>query len=203
MTEPKSSVAPEALLELMRRRRSFKPAMLKPEAPSREVITQLLEAANWAPSHGQTEPWRFTVFAGEARSQLGDLWAEAYKFDAEKKGNFAADQMEINRKKPQNAPVWISLGLQPALKPDGSRAFPEEEESQAVACAVQNLHLMATAHGMGGQWTTNKLFCHEVVARGIGLTAPGRLVGFFFVGHANVEWPAGKRGELAAKVRWA
>lgn len=196
-------VSPESLLSLIKARRSFKPAMLGQEAPAREAIHQLLEAANWAPSHGQTEPWRFTVFAGEARAQLGDHWAEAYRLDAEKKGNFAQDQMDGQRKKPLNAPVWISIGMQPALKPDGTRAFPEEEESQAVACAVQNLHLMATALGMGGQWTTNKIFCHESVAAKVGLVAPGRLVGFFFVGYPNVEWPAGKRGDLGAKIKWA
>src|SRR5688572_6337744 len=29
------------------------------------IIWQALENANWAPSHKLTEPWRFTVFAGE------------------------------------------------------------------------------------------------------------------------------------------
>ncbi len=30
---------------------------------SQEEVTQLLEAANWAPTHGKTEPWRFAVLA--------------------------------------------------------------------------------------------------------------------------------------------
>ena len=32
----------------------------------RRVIERALEAANWAPTHGKTEPWRFAVFMGEA-----------------------------------------------------------------------------------------------------------------------------------------
>lgn len=199
--------SPESLLEVIRRRRSFKPNMLKQEGPSREVIEQLLEAANWAPSHGQTEPWRFTVFTGEARKVLGDLWAEAFRIDAESKGQLTgadlATQVEAQRPKAMSAPVWISLGMQPAVKPDGVMRFPELEEAQAVACAVQNLHLMATALGMGGQWTTNKTYCHPYVAEKVGVTPPGKLVGFFFVGYPLVEWPVGKRGELGAKVRWA
>ncbi len=30
-----------------------------------DIIWQLLENANWAPTHKFTEPWRFTVFSGE------------------------------------------------------------------------------------------------------------------------------------------
>ena len=26
-------------------------------------VQQILEAANWAPTHGKTEPWRFAVLA--------------------------------------------------------------------------------------------------------------------------------------------
>ncbi len=29
----------------------------------RETIEQLLEAANWAPTHGKTEPWRWVVLS--------------------------------------------------------------------------------------------------------------------------------------------
>lgn len=28
---------------------------------SREAVETLLDAANWAPCHGKTEPWRFVV----------------------------------------------------------------------------------------------------------------------------------------------
>lgn len=32
-----------------------------PGTVPRDVVDGILEAANWAPTHGKTEPWRFVV----------------------------------------------------------------------------------------------------------------------------------------------
>lgn len=39
----------------------------------RSVVEGLLECANWAPTHGRTEPWRFVVLGRAAQEQLMDL----------------------------------------------------------------------------------------------------------------------------------
>jgi hypothetical protein len=39
----------------------------------RRVVLAMLEAANWAPTHGKTEPWRFVVLGRSAQEQLVDL----------------------------------------------------------------------------------------------------------------------------------
>ena len=58
------------IMGAIRGRRSYALKYLSPEAIDLGDIELMLEAANWAPSHGQTEPWRFTVFAGDGRQQL-------------------------------------------------------------------------------------------------------------------------------------
>lgn len=186
----------------MAHRRSFKPAMLRQDAVPQELIEKILEAANWAPSHGQTEPWRFGVFSGDGRQKLADAIGEAYKMDAEKQGNFSDKAMEANREKAFSAPVWIAIGMEPAKLPDGKLKMPLEEEELAVACAVQNMHLMASALGLGAKWTTNPVMNHSHVAELLGLHAPAKLLGFFFVGWPTGQWPEGKRGAVADKVKW-
>ena len=37
----------------------------------------LLECANWAPTHGRTEPWRFVVLGRAAQEQFMDLSLQA------------------------------------------------------------------------------------------------------------------------------
>ena len=37
----------------------------------------LLEAANWAPTHGKTEPWRFVVMGRAAQERFMDLTLKA------------------------------------------------------------------------------------------------------------------------------
>ncbi len=192
----------DKLMAALAHRRSFKPAMLKQEPVSRELIEKILEAANWAPSHGQTEPWRFVVFAGEGRCLLAQAIEDAYRADATKQGNFNQVALEANRERAWAAPAWIAIAMSPAQRADGSLAMPEIEEELAVACAVENMHLMASALGLGAKWTTNAVMNHPVVAAKLGLNPPAKLMGFFFVGWPSGEWPAGKRRPVSEKTTW-
>lgn len=98
--------------------------------------------------------------------------------------------------------MWISIGMAPARKADGSLQMSEEEELMAVACAVQNLHLMASALGLAGMWHSKGPSVHPAVARGLGLEAPDRLLGFFMCGWPSGDWLSSERRPLAEKVRW-
>ena len=64
------------LFDAIRLRRSIKPEKMKPDPVPRALLDRMLEAANWAPSHGLTEPWRFVVHTGDARftAEPGDVW---------------------------------------------------------------------------------------------------------------------------------
>lgn len=193
----------EALKEAIAHRRSLGLARLKPDAVDRHIIEQALEAANWAPSNGDTEPWRFTVFTGEARKKLGQVFGEAYTIQAKADGSFKESNVEAQMTRAMSAPVWISIGMEPGRKEDGSLKMEIDEEIMAVACAVQNLHLVCSAYGLIGMWHSMGISAHPHVAEFLGLKAPARLLGFFWCGWPNVEWPAGERGPVSEKVRWA
>ena len=64
--ESTSLPSPEETLHLIKSRRSVMPKDFNGESVSREEVEQLLEAANWAPTHGRTEPWRYVVIQGGA-----------------------------------------------------------------------------------------------------------------------------------------
>jgi nitroreductase len=178
-----------ALLSAIQHRRSMGLSRLKPDPVDRGLIERMLEAADWAPSHGDTEPWRFTVFMEEGRAQLADLFE-------------SADGHEGARKRAFAAPVWIAIGMEPGRKKDGSLLMSQDEELMAVACAVQNLHLMASALGLAGMWHSKGSSVHPAVARGLGLEPPARLLGFFMCGWPATDWLTSARRPLADKVRW-
>lgn len=181
-------------------RRSMGLSRLKPDAVDRGLIEQMLEAANWAPSHGDTEPWRFSVFMGEGRAALADLFEQAQQEDAARNPDHRP--REGARKRAFAAPVWISIGMVPGRKADGSLLMSTEEELMAVACAVQNLHLMASALDLAGMWHSKGPSVHPAVARGLGLEAPDRLLGFFMCGWPASDWLTSTRRPLSEKVRW-
>ena len=56
-------------------RRSIYPIQFSGKGLTDSQLHELFEAANWAPTHGYTEPWRFVVYKGEALNRLGQFLA--------------------------------------------------------------------------------------------------------------------------------
>lgn len=190
-----------ALVDAIRARRSFALKQLSTDPIDLDCVQLMLEAANWAPNHGHTEPWRFTVFAGNGRRGLSDAFGEAYRqCTPEERYDPVAEQGQ--RERVWQAPVWISLGMAPMLNERGERKMPEWEELIAAGCAVHNAHLVASSLGLGAKWTSGAVVTHPHVAQYVGLEPPARLLGFLYVGRPAVAWPQGTRRPMAEKVRW-
>jgi nitroreductase len=186
-----------ALLHVIQHRRSFGLKDLRPDPIPRAQIELLLEAANWAPTHGKTEPWRFTVYTGEGRRGLGAALGEAYRLGTAPERFDPAGQA-AQRDKVWQAPVWISVGAMLGTNPK----IPDVEEIMAVASAVQNLQLLAASLGLGSKWTSGLTAVHPHTAAFVGLAPPARLLGFVYLGHPAGPWPPGQRRPIADKVRW-
>src|SRR5688572_16138333 len=65
--------------EIIRSRRTVKPNIFNGARIPDDQIHQLLELADWAPTHAHTEPWRFKVFADEKVKQFCLAHAELYR----------------------------------------------------------------------------------------------------------------------------
>jgi nitroreductase len=190
-----------ALLGTIQTRRSFALNQLSPEPIDLGAVQLMLEAANWAPNHGSTEPWRFSVFAGDGRQGLSDAFGAAYRqLTPDDRYQAAAEQAQRDRV--WQAPVWISLGMLPALNERGAPRMPEWEELIAVGCAAHNAHLVAATLGLGAKWTSGAIVTHPHVAQFVGLEQRARLLGFLYVGRPAVAWPEGRRRALDEKVHW-
>ena len=130
------------IMDAIRERRSYALKQLSPEPINLDDIQLMLEAANWAPSHGQTEPWRFTVFAGAGRQQLSDAFGNAYRMMT-LDGQYHPDLEQAQRGRVWLPRVWISIGMEPGLNDRGERRMPEWEELISVGVAVHNAQLVA------------------------------------------------------------
>ncbi len=185
-------------LEAIRTRRSVKPEHMRSDPVPDSVVDELLEAANWAPSHGHTEPWRFVGFRGEARQALADAICTASLGDGE--AEWAAD--DGRRRKIERKVLTAPLCLVVVCSVSQSPKIYEHEEIASTAIAVQNLHLAARTHGLGGFWSSGRKAFAPSMAHFLELAPNERCLGFFYVGYPAGEWPAGERGPIAEKVRW-
>ena len=168
---------------------------------SRQQIERLLEAANWAPTHGKTEPWRFVIFQDEAsRRALGEKDAAIYK-SLVKPELFS--EKKYNKK--INAKVQSSHVICLCMKRQESKKIPLEEEQMAVACAVQNMHLLGSAMGLGCCWLSGPTVRTTEMKQYLKLESPeDECLGFFCVGIPDPKKfsPKPQRKPVQEKTQW-
>jgi len=173
--------------------------MMSPEPVREDDLRAVLENANWAPSHGLTQPWRFKVYRGDARAKLadalGNLYETALAPEDQKEGK--ADKM---REMPRLAPVVILV----CMERQKIEKIRELEEIEAVACAVQNMHLTAASRGLGAFWSTPPFLYKPEMNQWLGLAEKDRCLGIFYLGYPaeSGKWPKGRRGSIDDKIEF-
>ncbi|MBO3698735.1 nitroreductase [Roseivirga sp. E12] len=189
----------ELVNQLLKERRSIYPAQYTGEPVDEKVIKDMIENANWAPTHRYTEPWRFMVFSGDGLKKLADFQSNLYKEASTRAGNFDESKFQKLATKPLLSSHIIAIGM----VRDPKESVPEVEEVSSVAMAVQNMYLTATGHGVGCYWGTGGVTFYEEAKPFFKLGAKDRLLGFLYVGSINKEkWPKGKRRPIDDKVEW-
>ncbi len=189
----------EEVNQLIRQRRSVFPKDYDQGAVVSDVIVnQMLENANWAPSHKLTEPWRFVVFSGPGLKKLADFQAACYREVTERDGSFRVERYQNLLAKPLQSSHIIAVGM----KRDKERRIREVEEIGAVFCAIQNIYLTATAYGVGCYLSTGGVTYFEEAKEFFGWDKEDRLIGFLNIGVIRTKPTQGRRRPIAEKVNW-
>lgn len=187
----------DVLNDVIRNRRSVSPQLLSNRPIADEIISNILENANWAPTHGITEPWRFSVYSGSGLNILGDFQAEWYKNNTPPEQFLEAKYNKL-KQNPLNCSHVIALGV--SLK--NKTNIPEIEEIEAVACAVQNMSLTAHAYGLASLWGSGGVTYEKAANYFFELEEKDLIVGFLYLGYPQNELPKGKRSPISGKVRF-
>lgn len=198
---------PSSLLDAMRSRRSIRRYLERPVP--RDVLDRLLEAARWAPSAHNRQPWRLVVITDPARrASLAQAMGESFRRDLEAD---ALSPDEVNRQVARSyerisrAPAVIVLCLSMAdmdRYPDARRQQAEWVMAvQSAALAAQNLLLMAHAEGLGACWMCAPLFCPEVVRAELSLPEDWEAQALLTVGYP-AEQRTKDREPLETRTLW-
>ncbi|HKY87499.1 MAG TPA: nitroreductase [Pseudorhodoplanes sp.] len=168
---------PDAL-DLLKTRRSVKPIEMTGPAPSPAEIDTLLTVASRVPDHGKLTPWRFIVFADDARLTIGKTIAEIFRAD---NPQATADQIEFERTRLARAPLVIAVVSRaaPHVK------IPEWEQQMSSGAAAMNLVTAAHAHGYVASWLTEWYAYDRRVLDALGLAPHERITGFVHIGRPS------------------
>ena len=183
--------------ELIRDRRTIGPEKYSSRRVHKEVVEEILRNGTWAPTHGMTQPWRFKVFIGDGVKRIADkipLWYKDYvgeeKFSHKKYDKLVA----------RGGKCSVLIAVTMVADPNGR--IPEIEEVQAVACAVQNMYLTCTAHGIGAKYSTPGYLYTDEVKEFLNLGENERCLGLFYLGYPKGDWPKSHRKPLEYVTEW-
>ncbi len=204
------------VFEAIRSRRSHRSFLDK--RVETEKIDQILEAAQWAPSPANNQPWEFVVITGDGmRAKLLSIFDGARQTGSVELHGFsyvrpapnglsekinsesnAGHQYSLSFMK--NIPVMIAVAGEP--NPSIRQAVIDRvKDGYKYACAasIQNMLLAAQALGLGSLWFT--FFDGESVKHALNIDPAKHLVAIICVGYPVSAPPSPGRLPIQAKVR--
>lgn len=163
-----------------------------------DTINQLLALADWAPTHGRTEPWRFFVYGGDALKKFGKDHADLYwTHTPEDK------RLEANREKLEHNVDKASHLVIAVMKRGDNIKIPQVEEVAAASAAIQNILLGATALGISSFWSTGGMTHTHALKDHLHLGPEDIIMGLIFLGYTDEPAKEGvRKTPLADKVIW-
>ena len=181
------------MLPALTQRRSIFPQFFTGKPVAREVLEQLIQAANLAPSHRKTEPWRFRVYSGSGKAQLKDELLSVYGPERE---DAPGIEKKFGKKIDQSGAVLLIF-----LHRDEQERVPEWEEIVAVGAAVENLWVSLEAYDLGGYWSSPGFVCGNY-GDWPGSGERERCLGMFYMGYHEAPELMRPRGDWREKVQW-
>jgi nitroreductase len=196
---------------------------LRPDPIPETVLRRILEAATWAPSGGNRQPWRIVAVRDPAtKLALRDLYTGPWAGYASRQRAQLAKLPEASRRRGERAlaaadhlaahlheaPVIAVFCFQPELLmiTDAALPRPSVVGGASIYPAVQNLLLACRAEGLGCVLTTLLCLAEKEIRPLLQIPEPWATAAFIPIGY-----PAGRGhgplrrkpvGEMAFGDRW-
>jgi coenzyme F420-0:L-glutamate ligase/coenzyme F420-1:gamma-L-glutamate ligase len=186
--------------DAIRQRRSIRKYTQRPVPP--EAIREILNAAKWAPSAHNAQPWQFIILTETQQKRrlaeaMANTWLQVLKKDGETQEN-RAKLINDSVERFTNAPVLVvaCLTMKDMLRyPDEERQKCEHDLAvQSLSAAIQNMLLTAHAKQLGACWYCAPIFCKTSVRQALRIpedTEPQALI--------TIGYPAEKPNPLHRK----
>lgn len=188
--------------DALRDRRSVRKYTLQPV--SKEIIRELLDAAKWAPSAHNAQPWRFIALVETiSKRNLAEAMATAWRVDMIKAGvpsESCEASIRASADRFTNAPALIiaCLTMQDMVVygDDSLQKCERDLALQSLSAAIQNILLAAAAKNLGTCWYCAPVFCKEAVKKALAIPEEVEPQALITVGYPNEKPVAPARKPL-------
>jgi len=158
-------------------------------------VAALLELADWAPNHGNTQPWNFLVYAEPKAfcEQHAALYQRSSTTDTFNPATFN----NLTHMGDTVSHIVIAI-----MKRGDLPKIPAFEEIAAASAAIQNLLIGATALNIASFWSTGGMTLRPEFKDFLDLREEDQVMGILYLGYTD-DHPEGKRKvPLEEKVTW-
>lgn len=163
------------IIDFLLKRTSAPIPELKEPAPTDAQIDTLIRIATRVPDHGRLTPWRFILYRGDARHEIGEKLAALAE---QREGPLSEPRLAQERARFSRAPLVIGVVHVPKENPK----IPQWEMLLSGGAAAMNMVIAANAMGFHTNWITN---WYSDVPEGreiLGLSPQERVIGFVHIG---------------------
>ena len=182
------------LLELVKKRRSIR--KFKPDMVPDEMVNKILDAARWAPSGANHQPWEFIVIKDKVVKDkisaiLLDVLRNNQKLEStrEKDLQHPASSVPVEKLGFKDAPVFIIAVGDPRTRQAQVLAAQQEQNSyvSSMSNAFIYMHLAATSLGLGSQWlsTSHQYLAQALIKQSLGIPRGYDLYDMFVLGYPD------------------
>lgn len=193
-----------AVLDLLKSRRSIRRYTAQAIAP--DVLQSILEAAIWAPSAHNRQPWRFAVVeTADIKARLARQMGERLRRDRLADGDpVEVIEADVSRSYTRIAGAAVAVLVCVSMRdmdtyPDPRRQAAERQMAiQGAAMAAQNMLLAAHSLGVGACWLCAPLFVPDTVRASLDLPLDWEPQGLITLGYP--DGPAKVRGRNALET---
>ena len=184
------------------------------EIPDEAKIMRVIEAAFWAPSPANLQPWKFLIIKDkEIKNRMVEVVVSRMKENP--KNSAMSNSVKESRLNYQ--PYYLSFKEAPVViavlyKPYPSHLVCGEQlvknddigrliSAQSVGAAIQNMLLAMTSEGLGGCWMTGPLIAKREIENILEIDYPWELLTLVSLGFPLRVPKAPRRKPIRAVVK--
>lgn len=183
------------LLDYLATRRSVPAFQMCEPGPSKSELEDILKLAVRVPDHGKLAPWRFIVYRGERRAEIGEA---LLSMALVKRPDLSDEMIAVERTRFTRAPVVIGV----ISTASAHAKVPEWEQVMSAGAVCLNVLMAANAHGYVANWLSEWFAFDSDAFPVLGVQPGERVAGFIHMGSTTFPITERPRPSLDDVVTW-
>jgi nitroreductase len=157
----------------------------------KEIIEEVIKAAQAAPSAKNRQPWKYLVYSGNAKKEILDIFRQGIAREEKNPmlpfSSFGIPDAKNTLNIMENAPVVIMVintnGKSPFSSLNDDERFTEINDSMSIGASIENMLICAEEIGIGSLWIGNTCFAYKELVDYLKINDCGQLIGAVALGY--------------------